>query len=123
MKQEISEALVEFYHQVLRPEFAGINAKLAEHDERFREIDGHFDCVYHRLDRLDQEMQATNHGLKRVEGRVDQLETKVDKLETKVDKLDAKIDKLDAKVDGIAADLSAHRRDTEAHGREYLVSE
>ena len=102
MKKEISEALVEFYHQLLQPEFAAIHSKLAEHDERFREIDGHFNCVYHRLDRLDQEMQTTKHCLKRLDGQMGKLETK---------------------LDAVAVDLTAHRADTEVHRQIWQVRE
>ena len=38
--------------------FDRVDAKLAEHDERFREVFGHFDHLYHRLERLEQKYQA-----------------------------------------------------------------
>ena len=38
--------------------FDRLDAKLAEHDERFREVFGHFDHLYRRLEPLEQEYQA-----------------------------------------------------------------
>lgn len=134
MKQEISEALLDFYHTILRPEFTGIHDKLAEHDRRFDEMTGHFDAVYRRLDNHDQEFVMVNQGLRRLEGRMDHLEAKVENLDKKIDtveqNLNVKIDaveqnltahidaveqNLTAHIDVVAADLAAHRRDTEAH--------
>lgn len=34
---------------------------------RFREVFGHFDDVYHRLERLEQEHVMMNHGMRRLE--------------------------------------------------------
>ena len=48
--------------------FDAVEAKLAEHDERFGEILGHFDHLYKRLERLEQEYQAILEGLRRIEG-------------------------------------------------------
>jgi uncharacterized membrane-anchored protein YhcB (DUF1043 family) len=39
----------------------------AEMDERFREVSGHFDELYRRLERLEQEYQAISQQLRRME--------------------------------------------------------
>ena len=106
MEKEMSEALVEFYHQILQPEFAGIHAKLTEHDERFREIDGHFDQICHRFERVEQEQLMANQALARLDAKIDDVRSE-----------------LKAEIRAVDTNLTEHRRDTEAHGRGYLVSE
>jgi hypothetical protein len=44
--------------------FDRMDAKLAEHDERFREVLGHFDEGYRRLERLEDEYHAIVQGLR-----------------------------------------------------------
>lgn len=48
--------------------FDAIDTKLAEHDERFREILGHFDELYRRLERLEAPALQT---------RINQLEQRI----------------------------------------------
>jgi hypothetical protein len=55
MEKDLSLALVDFYHKLLRPEFAGVHEKLKEHDEKFMEMLGHLDGVHKRLDNLEAE--------------------------------------------------------------------
>ncbi len=55
MDKTISDALLEFYRKVLKPEFDAIREKQTELDERFSETFDHFDALYKRLDRLEDE--------------------------------------------------------------------
>jgi predicted nuclease with TOPRIM domain len=71
MKKEISEALVDFYKQVLAPEFGDIKKVQSEPSEKFIDVLGHFDSVYKRFDRLEDEYHAVTHGLKRIEDQLD----------------------------------------------------
>ncbi|MCG2739084.1 MAG: hypothetical protein L6300_02460 [Syntrophaceae bacterium] len=71
MKKEISEALMDFYKQVLAPEFVDIKKVQSEHSEKFIDVLGHFDSVYKRFDRLEDEYHAVTHGLKRIEDQLD----------------------------------------------------
>lgn len=64
MKKEISETLMDFYKQVLAPEFVDIKKVQSEHGERFIDMLGHFDSVYKRFDRLEDEYHVVTHGLK-----------------------------------------------------------
>ncbi len=50
MKKEISTALLDFFQKVLKPELDEIKEKQSEHDDRFRDMLGHFDGLYKRLD-------------------------------------------------------------------------
>ena len=58
MKKEISEALMDFYNQVLAKEFGDIKKVQSEHGEKFIDVLGHFDSVYKRFDRLEDEYHA-----------------------------------------------------------------
>jgi hypothetical protein len=49
MEKDLSKALIDFYHKLLQPEFAGIKEKLKENDEKFMEMLGHLDGVHKRL--------------------------------------------------------------------------
>lgn len=70
MKKEISEALMDFYKQVLAPEFVDIKKVQSGHSEKFIDVLGHFDSVYKRFDRLEDEYHAVTHGLKRIEDQL-----------------------------------------------------
>ena len=72
MKKEISEALMDFYEKILAPEFVEIKKAQSDYSERFIDVLGHFDSVYKRFDRLEDEYQTITYGLKRIEDQLDQ---------------------------------------------------
>ena len=72
MKKEISEALMDFYEKILAPEFVEIKKAQSDYSERFIDVLGHFDSVYKRFDRLEDEYQTITYGLKRIEEQLDQ---------------------------------------------------
>ena len=87
--------------------FDGIEVKLAEHDERFRDILAHFDQLYFRLERLEQEYHAIVQGLRRIEtllvdeqGRREILERSVEELKRHMAALQARIDELEQRIRG-----------------------
>ncbi|MBI3638053.1 MAG: hypothetical protein HY216_17800 [Candidatus Rokubacteria bacterium] len=61
------QQLVEF----LGPRFQAVDDQFTQTRDyvegRFREVFGHFDGVYHRLERLEQEHVMMNHGMRRLE--------------------------------------------------------
>ena len=63
------QQLVEFLGQ----QFASIDRRFASLEERvatgFRDVAGHFDETYRRLERLDHEYVAIAQALRRIEGR------------------------------------------------------
>jgi predicted nuclease with TOPRIM domain len=67
MRNELSSALLEFYQQILQPELEAIKKSLTSHDEGLLQMLGHFDVLFKRLDRLEDEYQAIAHGLARIE--------------------------------------------------------
>jgi len=87
--------------------FDRVEAKLGEHDERFRELLDHFDQIYRRLERLEQEYQAILQGLRRIEnlrsrerGRRAVLERALEELKRQAAALQARIQELEQRVRG-----------------------
>jgi hypothetical protein len=52
-KKDIFDTLSDFYGKVIEPRFDGVEKKLDQHDQKFRDILEHFDKIYTRLDRLE----------------------------------------------------------------------
>ena len=71
MKEEISEALIDFYDKMLAREFSEIKKVQSDQGERFIDVLGHFDSVYKRFDRLEDEYHTITYGLKRIEDQLD----------------------------------------------------
>src|SRR5438093_10957282 len=74
-------------------------------DEGFREVLGHLDAIYRRLERLEQEYHAIVEGLRRIEGiltdergRREELERGLAELRERVALLQARIDELERRL-------------------------
>jgi chromosome segregation ATPase len=74
-------------------------------DQRFREVLGHFEELYRRLERLEQEYHAIVQALRRIEGglsdergRRDVLERSVEVLKQHVAALQTRIEDLERRV-------------------------
>jgi chromosome segregation ATPase len=87
--------------------FDRVEAKLAQHDERFREILGHFDEVHRRLERLEDEYHAIVQGLRRVEtlltdekGKREILERNLEELKRHVAALQMRLEALEQRLHG-----------------------
>ena len=85
--------------------FDGIERRLDAHDERFREILGHLEAIYGRLERLEQEYYAIVEGLRRIEAiltderaRRDVLERGLADLKERAALLQARIDELERRL-------------------------
>ena len=77
----------------------------ARNEERFREIVGHFDAVYHRLDKIEQEYLMITEGIRRIEamlldehGKRELLERRLAGLKTDVVALQARIEALERRL-------------------------
>lgn len=86
----------------LRREFA---EQVARSEAQFREILGHFDAVYHRLDRIEQEYMMIKEGIRRVEamllddqGKREALERRLTGLKTDVVALQARIEAVERRL-------------------------
>ena len=84
--------------------FEGLEQRV---DAGFREVLGHFDELYRRLERLEQEYQLIVYALRRIEGlladergRREILERGVAELREQVALLKARLDDLDHRIRG-----------------------
>ncbi|PYM17827.1 MAG: hypothetical protein DMD81_07685 [Candidatus Rokuibacteriota bacterium] len=109
--------------QFLGEQFAAIDRRFAAVDQRFaamerrfdalerrveegfREVLGHLDAIYRRLERLEQEYHAIVEGLGRIEGiltdergRREELERGLAELRERVALLQARIDELERRL-------------------------
>ena len=85
--------------------FDAIERRLDAHNERFREILGHLEAIYGRLERLEQEYYAIVEGLRRIEGiltderaRREVLERGLADLKERVALLQVRIDELERRL-------------------------
>ena len=85
--------------------FEAIETKLAEHDERFRDILGHFDQLYLRLERLEDEYHVILQALRRIErwmadetGKREAVERGLEELKSQAAALQARIQDLEQRV-------------------------
>jgi len=106
MKKEISEALMDFYKQVLAPEFVDIKKVQSEHSEKFIDVLGHFDSVYKRFDRLEDEYHAVTHGLKRIEDQLDGDLTKRKEIEERFLELKRQFAGMQSKLEAIEKEIA-----------------
>ena len=87
--------------------FDAVDAKLVEHDERFRDVLGHLDHLYQRLERLEDEYQAVLQALRRIENLLggerekrEILERTLEELKHHVAGLQARIAELEQRIRG-----------------------
>lgn len=99
MEKQLADALLNFYQQILKPEFDALREKNLEHDQRFTEILGHLDALYHRVGRLEDEMLVTNNRLKRIEEQVTVGNAKQAELEKQVQQIKAQIADLQTRLE------------------------
>jgi predicted nuclease with TOPRIM domain len=106
MKNEISEALMDFHKQVLAQEFMDIKKVQSEHGERFIDMLGHFDSIYKRFDRLEDEYHAVTHGLKRIEDQLDGDLTKRKEIEERFLELKRQFAGMQSKLEAIEKEIA-----------------
>src|SRR5688500_7006578 len=84
--------LAQFHRQVILPDIERVVNNAV--GQLRLEMDGHFDDVYARLDRLEVEYQAIKEGLRRLEARHDHLETQVLELRTRLGRVEERLEEL-----------------------------
>ena len=105
MTSDEYQQLVEF----LGRQFAAIDQRFeamqTDLDEKFREVFGHFDALYRRLERLEQEYQTIVQALRRIEAlladetrRRELMERGLAELRENVALLKARIDDLEQRL-------------------------
>lgn len=93
--------LAQFHRQVILPDIERVvNSAVGQ---LRLEIDGHFDDVYARLDRLEGEYQAIKEGLRRLEARHDHLEAMVADLQAQVLELRTRLGRVEERLEELVA--------------------
>ena len=87
--------------------FDAIERRLDAHDERFREILGHLDAIYGRLERLEQEYYAIIEGLRRIEATLIDERTRREALERGLADLRERVALLQSRIDEVERRLQA----------------
>ena len=87
--------------------FDAIERRLDAHDERFREILGHLEAIYGRLERLEQEYYAIVEGLRRIEAILTEERTGREALERGLAELRERVALLQARIDEVERRLRA----------------
>ncbi len=87
----LTTALAQFHREIVLPDMHRVFEDLFERrmKPRFDEIDGHFDVIYHKLDKLETEYEFLKVGLARVEGRLDRIEGRLDRIEGRIHVLES----------------------------------
>ena len=123
MSEELVSVLARFHREVVLPDIERVVAERVAGlvNPRFDAIDGHFDSVYHRLERLETENAAITAGLGRleerlrgIEGRLGEVEQRLDTLEAEHRDLVATVRRLDerlSRVEKLVEELVAAQRD------------
>jgi predicted nuclease with TOPRIM domain len=106
---DLVSVLAKFHRDVLLPDVQRLVADAVEGSERRLrdEMQGHFDALAQRLDRLETEYAMVKLGIQRIEERLDRLEEKVDKLALRSElvELKARLAGLQEKVQALEARL------------------
>jgi chromosome segregation ATPase len=84
--------LAQFHRQVILPDIERV-VHAAVGQLRL-DMNGRFDAVYARLDRLEDEYQAIKEGLRRLETRHDHLEAQVLDLRTRLGRVEERLEEL-----------------------------
>jgi chromosome segregation ATPase len=83
--------------------FDEVNGQIAE---LRREMLGHFDEVYRRLERLEQEYQAITQGLRRIEARLSDDSGRREILVRDLEELKQQVTELQSRIEDIEARLT-----------------
>ena len=104
----------EAMQQRFEARFDAVEAKLAEHDEQFERIDersreilGHFDHLYKRLERLEQEYHAILEGLRRIEGLLVDEKVQREELKRGVEYLKRQVAALQDRIEALEQRMHA----------------
>jgi len=79
-------------------QFSAILEKQEEHDEKFRDIFGHFDQLYQRLTLLEDEYHAIVHSLRRIETLMETEQENREILERRLEELKSQVDNLQLRI-------------------------
>ena len=105
MSEELVSVLARFHREVVLPDIERVVADRVAGlvNPRFDAIDGHFDSIYHRLERLDTESVAIKAGLGRLEQRLGVLAAEHRDLVATVRQLDERLSRVEKQLDELVA--------------------
>lgn len=121
MSNELLTVLARFHREVILPDIERVVAGLVNH--RFDAIDGHFDSIYQRFERLETEYAAITAGLGRVEERLERVEQRLDALEGEYRDLVATVRRLDERLSRVEKHLEELMDAERAHALRSEVLE
>lgn len=120
MEKQLADALLNFYQQILKPEFDALKEKNLEHDRMFSEILGHLDALYHRVGRLEDEVLAINSRLKRIEDHIAAGNARQADLEKQVLQIKEQIVDLQTRLEAVERKLAEAPRELDPEIRAML---
>ena len=93
----LTTALAQFHREIILPDMYRLVEDLFERriKPRFDEIDGHFDTIYHKLDKLETEFELLKLGLARVEARLDRVEQRLDDMDLRFERVESRLESLE----------------------------
>jgi predicted nucleic acid-binding Zn-ribbon protein len=111
----LTTALARFHRDVIRPDTERVFEALFERliKPRFDEIDGRFDAIYHKLEKLETDYEFFKVGLARVEERLQVLEHQYQDLLAGLHRLEDRLSRVEAQVDQVVADRAKEALRTE----------
>ena len=109
----LASTLAEFHRAIVLPDIQRIVGEIV--GEFRREVNGHFDDIYRRFERLETEYGSLKAGLARVEERLDRVDGRLDRLEqgqrelrAAVNRLEERLGRLERQVHELAAAEEKH---------------
>ena len=99
MAQDLTKVLIAFHRDVLLPDVKRIVKEST--DELRQEMAGHFDALYQRMGRLEDEYQMLVVGLRRVEDRLALVEDRLGLVEERLGRVEAELAALKERVTAI----------------------
>jgi len=107
--EDILPILARFHREVVVPDVKrivdeAVGEGIGALEQR---LNGHFDAIYQRFDRLETEYHMLVVGVKRIEERLDEIEQRLDRVALKSELLELKgrVEALERKIASLDADL------------------
>ncbi|HEY4642599.1 MAG TPA: hypothetical protein VII75_14740 [Thermoanaerobaculia bacterium] len=107
--EELWSTLMRFHREVIQPDFdRSMDQRTGDVIRTLSDrMNTHFDAIYHRLVRIDDEVTLLNHAVKELETRMEAVEQKLDRLAAKayVEALERRVREIELEIAGIKAKL------------------
>lgn len=106
----LASTLAEFHRTIVLPDIQRVVGEVVGEaiGEFRREVNGHFDDIYRRFERLETEYDSVKAGLARVEERLDRLELGYQEMLAAVHRLEERLSRVERQVSELAAAEEKH---------------